>query len=50
MKITDSDIATIEHMHDALLERFGWRLNSPPLKNARDLTARMYTHLKETTS
>lgn len=40
MKIKHSDIAIIEVLHDLLLEDHS--LNFHPLKNARDLTKRMY--------
>ncbi len=47
IKITDSDIATIEALHDLLLENY--KLDCPPLKKARELTAKMYNALNPTT-
>lgn len=42
INITDNDIATIEVLHDLLLETHGYNLDSITLKRARELTARMY--------
>lgn len=43
--ITDKDIATIEKLHDALLEIEAYGLNHPMMKASRDLTSRMYNAL-----
>lgn len=40
--IVDSDIATIEALHDLLLDRHGYSLDFITLKKARELTAKMY--------
>jgi len=45
MKINDKDIATIEMLHDRLLEEEIYDLNSDLLKNARKLTQKMYKEL-----
>lgn len=42
--IDDFDIATIEALHDLLLEN-GVDINQPALKNSRVLTSRMYAQL-----
>ena len=43
--IKDKDIATIEAMHDLLLDH-GHKLNERSLKESRALTERMYNALK----
>ncbi len=40
--IVDSDIATIEALHDLLLDVHGYSLDFVTLKRARELTAKMY--------
>ena len=45
VKFTDKDIATIEAMHDLLLDH-GHELNERALKESRELTNRMYETLK----
>jgi len=40
--IVDSDIATIEALHDLLLDAHGYSLDFITLKRARELTAKMY--------
>jgi hypothetical protein len=40
--IKDSDIATIEALHDLLLDGEGYPLNHPTLKRGRELTAKLY--------
>lgn len=44
--ILDSDISTIEAIHDLLLETHGYSLNSPILKRARELTSKLYENHK----
>lgn len=43
--IIDSDIATIEALHDLLLDEHGYPLDFITLKKARELTAKMYAAL-----
>ena len=43
--IIDSDIATIEALHDLLLDEHGYQLDFITLKRARELTAKMYAAL-----
>ena len=43
--IVDSDIATIEALHDLLLDAHGYQLDFITLKRARELTAKMYAAL-----
>ena len=45
--ISDSDIATIEALHDLLLDVHGYSLDFVTLKRARELTAKMYNALKK---
>lgn len=40
--IVDSDIATIEALHDLLLDAHGYQLDFITLKRARELTHKMY--------
>ena len=40
--IEDRDIATIEALHDLLLDAHGYSLDFITLKRARELTAKMY--------
>lgn len=40
--IVDRDIATIEALHDLLLDTHGYSLDFIFLKRARELTAKMY--------
>ena len=47
MDIVDSDIATIEVLHDLLLDAHGYSLSFWALERARELTAKMYKALKE---
>lgn len=42
LNIKDSDIATIEALHDLLLDGQGYPLNYPTLKRGRELTAKLY--------
>ena len=42
VNIVDSDIATIEALHDLLLDAHGYSLDFVTLKRARELTAKMY--------
>lgn len=44
--IVDSDIATIEALHDLLLDTHGYSLDFITLKRARELTAKMYKAFK----
>jgi hypothetical protein len=44
--IVDSDIATIEALHDLLLDAHGYSLEFITLKRARELTAKMYKAFK----
>lgn len=46
MEIKDSDIATVEALHDLLLDYHGYKLDHPTLKKARKLTNRMYEDIK----
>lgn len=46
VEITDFDIATIEALHDLLLDNHGYSLDFITLKNARELTAKMYEAFK----
>jgi hypothetical protein len=41
-EIKDSDIATIEALHDSLLDRGVYALNHPALKKSRELTAKLH--------
>lgn len=43
--ILDSDIATVEALHDLLLDAHGYQLDFITLKRARELTAKMYSAL-----
>lgn len=43
--IVDSDIATIEALHDLLLDAHGYQLDFITLKRARELTWKMYEAL-----
>lgn len=43
--IIDSDIATIEALHDLLLDAHGYHLDFIALKRARELTKKMYAFL-----
>ena len=45
VNILDSDIATIEALHDLLLDAHGYSLDFRTLKKARELTAKMYKAL-----
>jgi len=45
VSIVDSDIATIEALHDLLLDAHGYQIDFITLKRARELTAKMYTAL-----
>ena len=47
VEITDFDIATIEALHDLLLDNHGYSLDFITLKNARELTAKMYNAFKK---
>lgn len=42
VEIQDRDIATIEALHDLLLDAHGYSLDFTTLKRARELTAKMY--------
>ena len=42
LNIKDSDIATIEALHDLLLDGERYPLNHPTLKRGRELTAKLY--------
>ena len=42
VNILDSDIATIEALHDLLLDAHGYSLDFITLKRARELTLKMY--------
>ena len=44
--IVDSDIATIEALHDLLLDVHDYSLDFITLKRARELTAKMYKAFK----
>jgi hypothetical protein len=46
VNIVDSDIATIEALHDLLLDAHGYSLDFITLKRARELTAKMYKAFK----
>lgn len=45
-KVVDGDIATIEALHDLLIDAHGYQLDFTPLKKARELTAKMIQSLK----
>ena len=45
VNIVNSDIATIEALHDLLLDAHGYSLDFITLKKARELTAKMYKAL-----
>ena len=45
VEIQDKDIATIEALHDLLLDAHGYSLDFTTLKRARELTAKMYKAL-----
>ena len=42
LKIEDYDIATVEHLHDCLIEKEGYSLEHPMLERSRELTAKLY--------
>tara|TARA_R110002020_G_scaffold231553_1_gene442723 strand:- start:1038 stop:1259 length:222 start_codon:yes stop_codon:yes gene_type:complete len=46
VEIQDRDIATIEALHDLLLDAHGYSLDFITLKRARELTAKMYKAFK----
>ena len=46
VEIEDRDIATIEALHDLLLDTHGYSLDFITLKRARELTAKMYKAFK----
>ena len=46
VEIVDRDIATIEALHDLLLDTHGYSLDFITLKRARELTAKMYKAFK----
>tara|TARA_R100001510_G_C7530866_1_gene122344 strand:- start:111 stop:338 length:228 start_codon:yes stop_codon:yes gene_type:complete len=46
VSIVDSDIATIEALHDLLLDAHGYSLDFITLKRARELTKKMYDAFK----
>ena len=46
VSIVDSDIATIEALHDLLLDAHGYSLDFITLKRARKLTKKMYDAFK----
>jgi len=48
VEITDFDIATIEALHDLLLDKHNYELNHTTLTNARKLTHKMYEAFKST--
>lgn len=48
VEITDFDIATIEALHDLLLDNHGYTLDHITLTNARKLTTKMYEAFKST--
>lgn len=50
MNIQDKDIATIEALHDLLLDNRICKTHHPALKNARLLTRRMYNEVELTRS
>jgi len=43
VEIKDKDIATIEALHDLLLDKHGYDLNHVTLKRARKLSFKMYS-------
>ena len=45
VQMADSDIATIEALHDLLLDAHGYSLDFITLKKARELTAKIYKAL-----
>lgn len=45
-KILDSDIATVEALHDLLLDAHGYSLDFKTLVKARELTKKMYAIVK----
>lgn len=47
MEVEDSDIATVEALHDLLLDNHGYSLSFVTLKKARELTAKMYKAIKK---
>jgi hypothetical protein len=46
VEIEDRDIATIEALHDLLLDAHGYSLDFITLKRARELAAKMYNAFK----
>ena len=42
LKIEDYDIATVEYLHDCLIEKEGYSLKHPMLKRSRELTAKLH--------
>lgn len=45
VEIEEKDIATIEALHDLLLDEAGFDLSHPTLERARKLTAKLYKGL-----
>lgn len=45
VEISDADISAVESLHDLLLEKHGYDVNSEELKKARMLTEKMYSFL-----
>lgn len=46
-KLKDSDIATVEAMHDVLFDKHGYCTDDMILKRSRELTSKMYSILKD---
>lgn len=49
VEIADSDIATVEALHDLLIDEHGYKASHPTLVKARQLTHKMYGIYTKTT-
>ena len=45
MKVEDKDIATVEALHDMLLDNYGLSIDHPTLVKSRKLTSKMYADI-----
>lgn len=45
MKILDKDIATVEALHDMMIDNYGVSIDHPTLVKSRALTSKMYASM-----